>query len=865
MGRKRSASDSHGHPSKKPKDYGDKSKDRSDKPATYTHSQSRPKKADEKPLIFKPRPDWHAAELPPLPTKEKPDQPSQALLAALQKHADALLEAENAQYYAVNLTQSSHKFLSTIMASGTLEDKVSALTLVVQESPLHTKKSFETLVGLARKKSRNQAIMALAALKDLLGQGVVLPPDRKLRAFGRQPELIAALQGVSYWKSGDLPGQLQDVHLIAWAYEDWLKHTYFELLKVLEAWCNDEIEYTRNRAITFVWELLKEKPEQEENLLRLLINKLGDTEKKVASRASYLLLQLQATHPVMKLVIINAMETELLLRPTQTWQAKYYATITLNQTVLSQKEQDVANRLLEIYFKLFVTLLKHDPAPKDRKPAGKMNKKAKARAKLAEAKNKGEEELREKVIAQILTGVNRAFPFADTDSASFEGQLDTLYRVVHSSNFNTTIQALMLIQQITASKQYTADRFYRTLYSTLHDPRLLSSSKQIMYLNLLYRSLKSDVNIKRVQGFVKRLLQVISMHEPPFACGVIYLVYELKRTFPGIKTMLSEPESTPEDEEESFHDVDEDAERDVAPKPMRSATTYDGRKRDPEFSNADRSCLWELLPLQMHYHPSVSLFASRLLLSEEMPEKPDPTVFTLMHFLDRFAYRNAKAKATSLRGNSIMQPLAGAHTSDLLIKGRSSAKGAAPLNTEAFWAKKTEEVAPDEAFFHQYFSKVGKTKNRAERRAEKEDSEDEIWDALVKSRPEIEGDDELDFDDMEGLAEAMAEDSDEEDGDLEDMDDADESDGGVEFVDEDGNVGLVSEGEDDFAALESDEEVLVASDDEVPSDFEELVPEKEKSKAHKDRKERKKLKQLPTFASAEDYAKLIDADEDESF
>ena len=96
---------------------------------------------------------------------------------------------------------------------------------------------------------------------------------------------------------------------------------------------------------------------------------------------------------------------------------------------------------------------------------------------------------------------------------SFENQLETIFKVTHSSNFNTSIQALMLIQQISAAKHYSADRFYRTLYESLLDPRLLNSSKQIMYLNLLYRSLKADVSIKRVKAFVKgeALLQLLDL------------------------------------------------------------------------------------------------------------------------------------------------------------------------------------------------------------------------------------------------------------------------------------------------------------------------------------------------------------------
>lgn len=511
-------------------------------------------------------------------------------------------------------SSSSHKFLSTIMSSGTLEDKVSALTLLVQESPLHTMKAFENLVGLAKKKSRNQALMALSALKDLLGQGVILPPDRKLRAFGKQPELVAALQGkrVEWHEGQPLPGTIQDIHLVSWAYEDWLKRTYFDLLKVLESWCNDEIAYARNRAVTYAYELLKEKPEQEENLLRLVINKLGDNDKKIASRASYLLLQLQVTHPVMKNVIINSIESECLFRAGQKAHAKYYAVITLNQTVLSTREQEVANKLLDVYFALFVGLLKTTEAYKGKvepddssKPqqggGGKPGRKARQKQVLKEKAQETEGELNERIIAQVLTGVNRAYPFADTEGAHFDEQLDTLFRITHSANFNTSVQAMMLIQQISASKHHSADRFYRVLYESLLDARLLTSSKQIMYLNLLYRSLKSDVSIKRVKAFVKRLLQVITMHEPSFACGVLYMIRELETTFPSIKGMLDQPEESSGQDEEVFVDVGKQADGPMAEgvalnkqkRPLAGA--YDPRKREPEYSNAEKSCLWELV------------------------------------------------------------------------------------------------------------------------------------------------------------------------------------------------------------------------------------------------------------------------------
>lgn len=341
----------------------------------------------------------------------------------------SLLETENKTYATSrdSASSSSHKFYSTIVSSGTLSDKISALTLAIQESPLHNVKALESLVGLARKRSRAQAVEVLRSLKDLFAQGSLLPTSRKLRFFANQPDLSAAMMASGgFWAEGDsLPGGLESSHLIFWAFENFVKEQYFEVLKVLEVWCNDEIEFSRSRAVSYVYELLKEKPEQESNLLRLLVNKLGDPSKKIASRASYLLLQLQQAHPLMKGTIISSIETESLFRPGQSQHAKYYAVITLNQTILSNGDDKLGAQLLNIYFGLFVSLLKtgkdsqaHEAPKKSEEPKkGKShNNKGKKRRAIAKGEAQ-DEELREKLISGVLTGVNRAYPFM---TASYE-------------------------------------------------------------------------------------------------------------------------------------------------------------------------------------------------------------------------------------------------------------------------------------------------------------------------------------------------------------------------------------------------------------------------------------------------------------
>ena len=572
-------------------------------------------------LRFPTQSEWHSAELPPLTTVPDPSRRMPLELAErVRTHAQALLEAENKEYgLHERFNNSAHQFYSTIMSSGTLSDKISALTLSVQESPLHNMKALETLLSLASKRSRSQAVEVLGALKDLFGSGALLPSDRKLRHFANQPGLSTAFARTELdWKPTDpLPKSLKKVHLISWAYEDWLKSTYFEVIKIIETWCNDEVVFARGKAVDYVFQLLREKPEQEANLLRLLVNKLGDSDKKIASKTSYHILQLQIPHPLMKSTIISAIESDLLFRSGQSLHAKYYATITLNQTTLSVKQDDVTKHLLSIYFSLFTQLLTKPVAP----PAedivinkmgdlqgggGTMGRKAKKKLALQERSTATNDQLREKVISAILTGVNRAMPYTNINDEAFEKHMDTLFKVTHSSNFNTSIQALMLIQQLVAGHVGSSDRFYRTLYESLLDPRLLTTSKQALYLNLLFKSLRSDLSIKRVKAFVKRLLQVVSMHQPSFACAAIYLIRELEVVFPSLRAFINQAEEGESDEEEIFEDArDPNENPSELPKvngiiqdgKHRLIKSYDGRKRDPQHSNAEYSCFWETVSL----------------------------------------------------------------------------------------------------------------------------------------------------------------------------------------------------------------------------------------------------------------------------
>ncbi|RYP15808.1 hypothetical protein DL765_005477 [Monosporascus sp. GIB2] len=759
---------------------------------------------------FEPRPDWHAVSLKPLPTPSSDDvAPYMAAIAALKAHAKLILHDDSIAYSAALSSSSSRKFMSAIMSSGTLSDRVSALTLAIQESPVHNVKALNVLIGFASKRSRGQALSALAALVDLLGPGMVLPPDRRLRPFSSQLGLIGTLQKhqIKSWTERQaLPGNITEEHLIAWEFEDWLKDAYFKMIQSLEIWCDDEVEYARTKAVDLVFALLRDKPEQESNLLRLLVNKLGDRQRKIASRASYLLLQLLNVHPGMKAVVIRTVEQEGLFRPGQNVRAKYYAINTLNQTILSSKEPEIAESLLRIYFNIFVSLLKNGglnqldgPSSQDAEGGIRVSKRHQAGKPAKRDKNMKEgvssdHEATGKLVSAVLTGINRALPFSQADQSTIESHLDTLFRITHSSNFNTGIQALMLIQQLSASRLIATERFYRTLYESLLDPRLATSSKQALYLNLLYRSLKADVDVRRVKAFVKRMLQVLSLHQPSFVCGIIYLVIELSAAFADLRTLLTEPEEI---------DLDESL---------------------PEIG-----------------------------MTGTLPEGKDAHAAPLSLGIDKFVYRNAKV-ADSARGISIMQPVAAAGQGNILVSSKPSGKYGASLNTSSFWNKKSQDLAEDEVFFHEYFAQIGKPgqaeRTRKSKPAEEVlggddggDNEDEIWQALVSSHPEVQGDSDNDsgFDDL------MSTDDSEDN-----LNENIEGLGGPHDSDDDGSLNFLDE-----SGFSSN------ADDEAGPDLKAVVDEADGKKAGSQYGARRKaFRNLPTFAFADDYADML-AEEDE--
>ncbi|KAF9161801.1 hypothetical protein BGX20_001979 [Mortierella sp. AD010] len=832
-------------------------------------------------LTFKPLPQWYQNKLAELEDDGKDHHIVETTITQKTNQAMRLLEEENTKYDDnPNLSSSDKNFVSTIMSSGTLNDRVSALTLLVQESPLHTTKSLDKLMSMAEKKSRTESVKSIESLKDLFIGGML--PDRKLKHFQDRPLTHP---------------EATNEHLIMWIFEDYLKKTFWKFVQILKILSDDPVVHVRHRMIGFIAELMSSKPEQENTLLEMLVNKLGDNENKVSAKASFEIQQLLRAHPGMTMIVVREIE-RLLMRPRVSERAQYYAIITLNQTILTAAQVDVANKLIDLYFVFFKRMLgDQESQVKKTKNFFKENKnKVDKKRKKDAGKTKGphrtpgevldmQDSEHSKMIAAVLTGVNRAFPFAKVEDSIFATHMDIIFRITHTGTFNTSIQALRLIFRVSSIQKKISDRFYRTLYESLLDPRLVVSSKQSIYLNLVYDALQADESLPRIKSFVKRLIQSCAHHQPPYICGAFYLISKLMSSQTGLSNMISQPE---DNEEENFKDAPEGDMKDVEeegqkePKNDESKTPdntkYDGRKREPLYSNADKTCLWE------------------------MPIEGNPEFFqhSLIHFLNRMVYKNPKKQkddvnsALGIKGSSIMQPMA-AHrgVSIILKKGGGNDVN---VNTEAFWQKKVEDVPVDQVFFHKYFTQKKAMKpatkksaksagsddddgdftgSKKDKRGSDDDEgedgsdmdEDEVWKAMMSDMPkdamEDIDDDEEDLSDGE-LEELMLSDLEDEDED-EDEDKvgaSDEADSDEEDIDEESFGKDTANWKDDEG--DDGEESMFMDEDEDVMDSDEEAKAEESDEEEKGReKKRRKKAALPMFASMEDYAHLIDQDDSE--
>jgi ribosome biogenesis protein MAK21 len=829
------------------------------KPGTAAHSShevtdEKPKRArrDDMPaksLLSRqpPGPWYEALVLPPSSavSGQLANIPSRttATIEKFREKVEMLLNTETTAFEARASSSQSLGWLQQANKGGTTADRVAAMALLVQESPIANLKSLDGLIAMMKKRggARGVVVSALDALKELWID-VLLPPDRKLRYLDVQP-----LQEASP------PVRV----LLYWGFEDSLKRRFATFLEALEALTLDNLEHLKDRGVKAAYDILTSRPEGEATLLAMLVNKLGDPSRKLASKVGYLLNRLLSNHPAMKLVVVREVE-RFVFRPGLGPRARYYAVVFLNQIVLTNKEASrLPGRLIDLYFTLFKLIIQGQigtvAAQRDslqakaqlqaqahaaRRGKKKVSVKGSQQVTGREAEEGQEHgkkdtsslrlggEVDSRMLAALITGVRRAFPFVPAQDVEplIEAHADALFKLVHAGSFGVATQALLLLHQLMSSRNAVSDRFYRALYSMVLSPELPTSTKAPMFLSLLFKALGADVSPKRVAAFLKRLVQVACTSSAQFACGCLMLVSKTLQMRRGLWNLILEAE----DHYDGSGRAAEQQEEHVAQWPAPGQ--YDAQKRDPQFANADQSCLWELLILTAHVHPSVVAMARTLLAGVHVKYDGDPLKqLTLGAFLDKFLQKKPKHISSdeemARKGDSLMQPLRAA--GELLLKEAEE-----------------QEVAPDEAFFHKFYVLSGESKE-GKKKKKKPSTETMEDDLAIDDLSESDNDSDGELYDSDGIDDFLAG---EEDGD-EDVHYATEDfeeDVGTGRLDKVNTSGTPSS--DDRSDSEDDEEE--SSDGSLYGNRDGKVSKGKEEKAQ-------------VFAAASEYDELIRKDLDE--
>jgi ribosome biogenesis protein MAK21 len=180
---------------------------------------------------------------------------------------------------------------------------------------------------------------------------------------------------------------------------------------------------------------------------------------------------------------------------------------------------------------------------------------------------------------------------------------------------------------------------------------------------------------------------------------------------------VQDPES--DSEEERFVDADKVGQEEETKQENNNQTSkkeaYDPLKRDPKWSHADSVPLFELVHLTTHTHPTVKLWAEKLLRGELLDYAGDPLLdFGLANFLDRIAYKNPKSLEKVAKYAS----------------GRRMAASEQPINTYDFSGEGGDNDMPkdqreEEQYLYKYFKMRGPKAKKATAEEVEEEGDEE--------------------------------------------------------------------------------------------------------------------------------------------
>ncbi|CAH8559175.1 unnamed protein product [Schistosoma margrebowiei] len=632
-----------------------------------------------------------------------------------------------------SLNRTTREWLSMALKSKSGQDYMCAMAYLVNSYPLYAIRFLDNLLSFVSPSKKRDCFKSLDILSHLFCS--LIPKNRSLISVANRPSHV--LEKV------DTPSSKENI-LCLWHFEDELKAVYLRFIKASEKLLlSDCVDNFKRKALGILGSLVQ-KQENQTLILNIIINKLGDRSKEFASAVIHKLRLIAGISSDFLHLVVQEVRS-FLFRPNLLERSKYYAISLLSCLELKSSSRgsgtdtnisSVASTLIKIYMSFFRSLANSKEIP-------------------------------ERLTTILLSGLCRVAPFISEEAfTSMLSDVDDLFRLVHTTGFTVSVQALSVLFQISTHCVAIRDRYYQALYRKLLDPAIHQSSKNPILLRLIYQSMVGDDDTDRIVAFIHRILQLCISHtDPGFIVGCLILINKVSLSKPNV-IMVSQinkehlpvnevtslakfEQSDDDDEDEHFSDAhcsDDDNHNDesVQNGVMTNKTTesekstviddksnvlltsswyhrslkkqrntrnifnygYNPTVRDPKFAQATGCLLWPLSLLSKHIHPTINLFANSLLNNLPIQYTGDPfTDFGLMHFLDRFAYKKPKLNKLKETKSTTEEPIQKTAPGKFLKRKEGSLSGpqAMAVDSSAFRQLPITSVPVHERFFHNYF------------------------------------------------------------------------------------------------------------------------------------------------------------------
>ena len=516
------------------------------------------------------------------------------------------------------------KWTHDILQKGTFDDKISALLLYIRENPKMTLKYLELLIKLSENKNRRKNDIIITGLKDLFLESIL--QGKKYLQFNNKYKNI-------------LNDKINEEELFESYYEDKVHHLYLRFVNLLEDSINNEgIINIKKKNIEYLSEMLIKQPESEEKILQAIVNKLGDTSSEISNYTIKILNQIQQVHMNMSNIIfkyVTIFYTMNEKKESKLNALNYLVQMEIPNVTNFNFKKIFLEESINFFFGLFNQISNENEnnnnAENEKKLKVEKNKKKIKKLKKIILENKTKDSINDKFLSLIVKRINILFKYVKNQKNQMEkineiiqSKISVLFKLSHSQSLKLSIEILkLLFGIITTQDQNFVSRYYKSLYELI-SLNSLSSSKHVKEaLKLILVSLMFDNNHNRICSFIKRLLEMCLISEPPYIICILIIISQVMRNKNKLWKML-------EREQKGVK------------------LFYDSTKRDPQFAQGEHSFLNELHLLEKHYHPSVQRMAKFIIENynkDIISYNGDPLLdFSLTNFLEKFMLKNPKIK-----------------------------------------------------------------------------------------------------------------------------------------------------------------------------------------------------------------------------